>query len=68
MEQNQAPTKSQLPRLIVAWLFVGIPATWGVTQTVTQSLQLFKTAAPSPRTRMLERFLPFVLKTQSTLP
>jgi hypothetical protein len=28
--------------LILAWLFVGIPIAWGVTQTIIKSLALFK--------------------------
>jgi len=37
--------------LIVAWLIVGIPAAWGVTQTVKRSMDLFKAPpAPAPST------------------
>jgi hypothetical protein len=32
--------------LIVAWLVVGIPAAWGVSQTVMRSLDLFKSPPP----------------------
>jgi hypothetical protein len=30
------------PRLIVSWLWVGIPLAWGVSQTILQSLNLFR--------------------------
>ena len=33
--------------LIVAWLVVGIPAAWGVSQTVMRSLDLFKASPPT---------------------
>ena len=29
-------------KLALAWLFVGIPLTWGVVQTCINALQLFK--------------------------
>jgi hypothetical protein len=29
-------------RLIVSWLWVGIPLAWGVSQTIIQSLALFR--------------------------
>jgi hypothetical protein len=29
-------------RLIVAWLFVGIPLLWGVSQVVVKSMALFQ--------------------------
>ena len=29
-------------KLALAWLFVGIPLTWGVVQTCLNALQLFK--------------------------
>lgn len=28
-------------KLILSWLFVGIPLVWGITQTVIKSLALF---------------------------
>jgi hypothetical protein len=33
--------------IIIAWLFVGIPAAWGVKQTFMRSLELFR-AHPAP--------------------
>jgi hypothetical protein len=39
--------RSNVPMLVIAWLVVGIPAAWGVTQTFKQSLKLF-TAPPAP--------------------
>ena len=32
--------------LIVAWLIVGVPAAWGVEQTVLKSLDLFRSQPP----------------------
>ncbi|HEV2162554.1 MAG TPA: hypothetical protein VGR52_10030 [Stellaceae bacterium] len=29
-------------KLVLAWLFVGIPLTWGVIQTLLHSLKLFE--------------------------
>ena len=29
-------------KLVLAWLFVGIPLTWGVIQTLINSLKLFQ--------------------------
>ncbi len=28
-------------RVLLAWLFVGIPLLWGITQTILKSLALF---------------------------
>ena len=33
---------TNVPRLTVAWLFVGIPLLWGVSQVVVKSMALFK--------------------------
>jgi hypothetical protein len=33
---------NNVPRLIVAWAFVGIPLAWGVSQVVVKSMALFK--------------------------
>jgi hypothetical protein len=30
------------PKLIAAWLFVGIPFAWGVVKTLSNALSLFK--------------------------
>jgi hypothetical protein len=30
------------PRLLVSWLFVGIPLAWGVWQVVVKSMALFQ--------------------------
>ena len=40
--------------LIVAWLVVGIPAAWGVRQTVMRSLDLFR-APPAPPALTIEK-------------
>lgn len=43
-----APTSTTPPFLIaLAWLFVGIPGAWGVSQTVSKSMALF-TAPAAP--------------------
>jgi hypothetical protein len=52
------PADERTPRtspllLIVAWLVVGIPAAWGVSQTVMRSLDLF--IAPAPTTQPAAR-------------
>lgn len=38
------PTTTQSSRslLIVAWLIVGVPGIWGVSQTLLKSLDLFR--------------------------
>ena len=41
-------------KLVVAWLIVGGPAAWGVTQTLKQSLKLFQ-SSPPPATRPVVR-------------
>jgi hypothetical protein len=33
---------SNAPKLLVAWLFVGIPLLWGVTQVAIRSMALFQ--------------------------
>jgi hypothetical protein len=40
-------TENRTPRamLIVAWLIVGLPAAWGVGQTIQKSLALFRSPA-----------------------
>lgn len=45
---NAAPTvqtKSSPVLLVIVWLIVGIPALWGVSQTVKTSLNLFNPPA-----------------------
>jgi len=37
-----APVKGQGLFVAIAWLYVGIPLAWGVTQTVLKSIALFK--------------------------
>jgi hypothetical protein len=36
--------RSKVPvlRLVFAWIFVGVPLIWGVTQTVLKAAALFK--------------------------
>ena len=45
---NPTPHRSSRLLLVVAWLIVGIPAAWGVTQTAKRSMDLFKSPPPSP--------------------
>ena len=40
-QAQQAATGNGL-KLTLAWLFVGIPLTWGVVQTCINALQLFR--------------------------
>jgi hypothetical protein len=47
------PPRTSRALLITAWLVVGIPAAWGVSQTVMRSMDLFK--SPSPATAPLAR-------------
>jgi len=35
-------SSNQLPRLILAWLFVGVPLLWGVFQTLQKATALFR--------------------------
>ena len=42
------PGRNNVPMLLVAWLIVGVPAAWGVTQTFRQSLKLFTAPAAVP--------------------
>ena len=48
--QPDSPARPPSPLLlVVAWLVVGIPAAWGVSQTVMRSLDLFR-SPPAPAT------------------
>jgi hypothetical protein len=38
---NDLPQRSSGGLLVFAWLFVGIPLAWGVTQTIIKSMALF---------------------------
>jgi hypothetical protein len=44
MNDTDAPPSdaSNTPKLIAAWLFVGIPFAWGVFKTIGNALALFK--------------------------
>ena len=46
-----SPNRSSPVLLVIAWLVVGIPAAWGVAQTVTKSLDLFKSPGASTTSR-----------------
>ena len=45
-----SPPGQRTPPLLVAvaWLVVGIPAAWGVSQTVMRSLDLFRSQPAAP--------------------
>jgi hypothetical protein len=45
---DDVPRRTSPLLLIVAWLFVGIPAAWGVSQTVVKSMELFTSPPPAP--------------------
>ena len=53
MQADNAPRRTPLPLLVFAWLVVGIPAGWGVYQTVLKSMALF--APPAAATQPLTR-------------
>jgi hypothetical protein len=40
-------TKSSPVLVLLAWVFVGIPLTWGVYNTVRNSMKLFQKPAPT---------------------
>jgi hypothetical protein len=46
--QSAPPTSPVL--VLLAWLVVGIPAAWGVEQTVMKSLALFRNTPPAAQT------------------
>ena len=48
--ETKEPSSTSPALLIVAWLIVLIPAAWGVSQTVTKSMDLFRSPAPPPAT------------------
>ena len=39
---SDTPETSSMLRLIIAWTIVGIPAAWGVSQTVIKAIALFR--------------------------
>ena len=45
--QTPQPRRTSPLLLIVAWLVVGIPAAWGVSQTVMRSMDLFTSPPPA---------------------
>lgn len=48
VNETRRPAGSSPLVLAVAWLIVGVPAAWGVTQTIKQSLKLFAAPAAAP--------------------
>lgn len=53
--ESTRPRRTSPILLIVAWLIVGIPAAWGVSQTVVKSLALFKSPPPPSITQPATR-------------
>ena len=45
---NARPSRTSAVVLVVAWAIVGIPALWGVSQTVRTSANLFKSPTTQP--------------------
>lgn len=39
---SEAPANVPVMRLVLAWIFVGVPLIWGVTQTILKAAALFK--------------------------
>jgi len=39
---NEGQVSSMTLKLVLAWGFVGIPLTWGVIQTLINSMKLFQ--------------------------
>jgi hypothetical protein len=39
---NEGQVSSMTLKLVLAWGFVGIPLTWGVVQTIINSMKLFQ--------------------------
>ena len=39
---NNPPASKQTARVVLSWLFVGIPLLIGVVQTIIKSLELFR--------------------------
>ena len=46
-DASKHQTRTSPALLIVAWLIVLIPAAWGVSQTVSKSMDLFRVPAPT---------------------
>jgi hypothetical protein len=42
MTDSNQQTRTTGLQLALAWLFVGIPLTWGVVQTLLNSMKLFQ--------------------------
>jgi hypothetical protein len=41
-EPMKSHSSSSAPVLVAAWLVVGVPLLWGVAQTITKALALFR--------------------------
>jgi hypothetical protein len=39
---SEPPAKVPVLRLVLAWIFVGVPLVWGVVQTALKAAALFK--------------------------
>jgi hypothetical protein len=49
-----AERKSSPALVLLAWIFVGIPLSWGVYNTVRNSMKLFQKPAPAPHASRIE--------------
>jgi hypothetical protein len=41
-QPDASANASNTPKLLVAWLFVGIPLAWGVVDTLRNAIKLFQ--------------------------
>jgi hypothetical protein len=47
MEPTQSEQKTPGILILLAWLFVGIPLAWGVSQTMRNAMNLFNSTPPA---------------------
>jgi hypothetical protein len=47
-DETKDPGSTSPALLIIAWLIVLIPAAWGVSQTVSKSMDLFRSPVAPP--------------------
>ncbi len=45
-DSGNEPRDSHVVRLVISWLWVGVPLAWGVWQTIIKSLPLFESLGP----------------------
>jgi hypothetical protein len=53
--ETKEPSSTSPALLMIAWLIVLIPAAWGVSQTVTRSMDLFRSPIAAPTTTATAR-------------